>query len=165
MISSKSPPKAIQTMKDDDWSLEISAYDVWKHLKKLPHNKASGCDNIPNKIYSLLASFLAGPLATIFRCSISQRTFPEAWKRGIVVPVPKTKPPLLTKLRTLTLLPAPAKILEKLVLTKMFADIDPLLGKSQHAYRKGLSTTTALIRLLDALTVFTMTQNILDSHC
>ena len=68
------------------------------------------------------------------------------------MPIPKTNPPLINKLRTIFLLSEPAKIFEKLILTKMRSDIEPLLGSSQHAYRKGLSTSTALLQLFDKLT-------------
>ena len=140
------------SLEDDNWSLNITIQEVHDHLKKLPRNKSSGWDNIPNRIFSLLAHQLAGPLCTIFKSSISQRKFPSAWKKGIVVPIPKTNPPLINKLRTVFLLPTPAKIFEKLILTKIRSDIDPLFGSSQHAYRKGLSTSTALLQLFDRLT-------------
>ena len=75
-----------------------------------------------------------------------------AWKRGIVVPIPKTNPPQVEKMRTVTLLSAPSKIMEKLVLRSMIRKIDPYLGGSQHAYRRGLSTSTALLHIHDAAT-------------
>ena len=52
-------------------------------------------------------------------------------------------------MRTITLLPAPSKILEKIVLQRQQKEIYPLLGNNQHAYRKGLSTTTALLHIYD----------------
>lgn len=137
---------------DDNWELTISAYEVWNQLRKLRPNKSAGCDDVPNMIYSLLSAFIAIPLCTIFNCSISQRKFPDDWKKGILVPIPKTNPPLLNRLRTVTLLPAPSKIFEKLILQRMRSKIDPLFGNCQHAYRKGLSTATALLQLYDTLT-------------
>ena len=152
MTNDDPTPKPTLDLNDDTWSVNVRVNEVMELLRKLPPNKSSGCDNIPNKIYSLLSSYIAAPLSTIFNSSISQRKFPSGWKKGIVVPIPKTNPPMLHKLRTLTLLPAPSKILEKLILSKMQSCIDPLFGPTQHAYRRGLSTTTALLQLFDTLT-------------
>ena len=137
---------------DDAWSICFTEQEVEYALLTLSPNKATGSDAIPNKIYSLLASFISSPLKVIFDTSISQRTFPKDWKKGIVVPIPKTNPPRLDKLRSITLLPSPSKILEKLVLQRIAEDVEPLFGKHQHAYRRGMSTTTALIEIHDKAT-------------
>ena len=137
---------------DDDWTLNITEKDVEKCLLSLPPNKAGGHENIPNKLYGALASHIARPLKAIFDLSVAQRKFPEDWKKGIIVPIPKTQPPVLHKLRIITLLPAPSKIFEKLVLKNMRNQMEPLFGKSQHAFRKDSSTSTALIELIDSAT-------------
>ena len=136
----------------DDWPVRITVEEVFEHLANLPQNKAPGWEGIPNKIYTLLSPFIAIPLTVIYNSSISQRKFPDAWKEGVVVPVPKTRPPVINKLRMITLLPTPSKILEKIILKKMSPTIDPLFGPSQHAYRKELSTLTALLQTFDKLT-------------
>jgi gluconate kinase len=138
--------------KDDAWRVRFSEEEIEKLLRTLPLGKSAGSDTIPNKVYALLSSFIAFPLKTIFETSISQRIFPLEWKEGIVVPIPKTNPPRLNKLRTITLLPTPSKILEKLVLRSIGNGIEPLIGLHQHAYRKETSTTTALIQILDTAT-------------
>ena len=142
----------VLSFEDDEWSLEITQLEVEWHLRKLDPKKAMGSDLIPNKIYSLLAPFIAGPLKTIFECSIDQRIFPSDWKKAIIVPIPKTHPPKIEKLRTISLLPSPAKILEKLVLSKLYSTLESLFGTNQHAFRKSASTTTALLQITDTLT-------------
>ena len=137
---------------DDTWQVRFSEKDIEKQLCSLPQSKAAGPDLIPNRVYALLAPFIAAPLKIIFETSVSQRHFPEDWKKGIVVPIPKTNPPLLNKLRTITLLPSPSKIFEKLILRNISSDILPLISDNQHAFRKGASTTTALIQILDTVT-------------
>ena len=134
---------------DEEWTLHISESEVLSSLCALNPRKSMGSDNIPNRIYSLLAPFIAGPLKTIFENSISQRTFPEDWKNAIVVPIPKTHPPTIEKLRTISLLPTPAKILEKLVLKSSYKHLEKFFGPHQHAFRKSASTTTALVELAD----------------
>ena len=106
------------------------------------------------KVALLLASFVSIPLRDIFDSSICQRKFPTAWKKGIVVPIPKTQRPQLDKLRLITLLPTPAKIMERLVLRNTEKHFQSIAGENQHGFKKTTSTTTALIHLLDAATSY-----------
>ena len=137
---------------DSTWSVTFSEYEVFKLVQSLSHKKASGGDNIPNKIYSLLSPLIAGPLAAIYNRSAAQRSYPEEWKKGIVVPIPKTSPPQLDKMRLITLLPSPSKIMEKLLLRKCAALFTGIIGRNQHGFRKNASTSTALIEIHNALT-------------
>jgi len=137
-----------------DWTEErFDALEIAEQLRLLKPSKSPGSDNIPNTIYSLLAPWLAIPFKTIFETSIQQKTFPTEWKTGIIIPIPKTRPPLLNKLRMITLLPAPAKILEKMILKKVVCHLESLYGSNQHAFRRGASTTTAIVEILDKVTV------------
>ena len=139
---------------DSIWPVRLSVEDVASRLRNLPLNKASGLDGIPNKIYVLLADIIAAPLTEIFHRSLTNGILPSKWKEGLVVPIPKTNPPRLDKLRMITLLPTPSKILERLVLESVKEQIQPLYGPRQHAFRKGCSTTTALIQIMENATKF-----------
>ena len=146
------PAQASLTWEDDNWSLTFTEEEVAQLLRKLVPCKAPGSDGIPNRIYTLLAPFIAKPMKMLYNNSIARRTFPSAWKSGIIVPIPKTNPPKIDKLRTITLLPSPAKLLEKLILSKMQHKLEATIGPSQHAFRKRYSTTTALLHLHDTRT-------------
>ena len=98
------------------WCPNISEKEIEGYLRKLDSNKAMGVDQIPNRVYRLLSPFLSIPLKTIFETSVNKQVFPTEWKKAIIVPIPKTNPPSIKKLRTISLLPSPAKILEKLIL-------------------------------------------------
>ena len=137
---------------DDDWNVVITPEEVERQLAKLPPNKAMGSDQIPNKIYAILAPFIATPLTSIYMRSISQRKFPSAWKSSIIIPIPKTQPPSLEKIRTISLLPSPAKIFERLVLNNISKTMEQTFGDCQHGFRKKTSTTTALIHILETVT-------------
>jgi hypothetical protein len=139
---------------DGEWITDISIHVVERHLQSLKTTKPPGVDGIPNRVYKCLATFLALPLKSIFETSIRKKVFPKEWKKGIVVPIPKTRPPQVDKLRLITLLPAPAKILEKIILKSQIRHLEILFGKQQHAYRKSGSTTTALVDIMDAITTF-----------
>ena len=139
--------------KDVSWKPHFSEHEIELLLRSLKISKASGSDNIPNKVYSTLAPFLSAPLKCIFDSSIKNQIFPNEWKKGIAVPVPKTNPPTMKNLRMITLLPAPAKILEKLVLKSVVHLLEPLYGQNQHAFRKLSSTTTAVIDIMDTVSL------------
>ena len=134
------------------WNINFSTFDIARRLKKLPANKAPGSDGIPNRIYAALADIIATPLKTIYERSIAECEIPHQWKEGITVPIPKTNPPQENKVRLITLLPVPSKILERLVLDSVRAQLEPLFGDRQHAFRKGCSTSTALLQITDKAT-------------
>ena len=142
-------PMAVKIDGVEDWSIAFTEQDVYRHLKQLKSNKSGGSDLIPNKIYSHLADAITSPLTHIFCSSIEQRVFPVSWKTGIVCPIPKTRPPKLQELRQITLLPAPAKILERIVLKTMWPLFNHSYGNNQHGFRPRASTSTALIEILD----------------
>lgn len=135
---------------DDDWNIVVTEQQVRKLLKRFPTRKAAGSDGIPTRIYVELADIIAAPLAFIFNQSCRQKIFPCAWKRGVIVPVPKTNPPDISKLRYITLLPLPAKLLERLVLQNLRDSFTRAYGPEQHGFRLGASTTTALLTVVDA---------------
>lgn len=137
---------------DDDWNLNISMHQVFNKLSKYPKKKAAGIDDIPTEVYVKLADVIAEPLASIFNQSCSERKFPVDWKKGLVVPIPKTCPPNIDKIRYVTLLPLPSKLLESLILDNLRLRFEEAYGQEQHGFRKNSSTTTALLSLIDSST-------------
>ena len=103
---------------DDDWSFEITEEEVFHHLRKMNIKKSSGERKIPTRIYVTLGDCIARPRTRVLRSCINKRQLPDPWKQGIVVPVPKSKPVDLNKIRYITLLSPLSKILEKLILKK-----------------------------------------------
>ena len=63
------------------------------------------------------------------------------------IPIPKTKPVDLEKIRFITLTSPLAKIFEKIILKKTSDLFYSSYGNAQHGFRKHASTTTALIEL------------------
>ena len=149
-----SPDDTFPMLESDNWTISISESEIQKCLMKLSLKKAPGPEGIPNQVYRLLAPYIAGPLKAIFDRSVADRDFPQDWKRAIIVPIPKTSPPILQKLRTISLLPTPSKIFEKLILKKMLNQIEPLFGDCQHGFRATASTSTALLQIVDTSTLF-----------
>ena len=77
--------------------------------------------------------------------------FPEAWKRSIVVPLPKIKTPkYASDMRPISLIPLPGKIMEHLISFRFkdYLDRHNILTSRQHGFRKSHSTITAMTSLL-----------------
>jgi hypothetical protein len=66
---------------------------VIKELKKLDVTKASGPDNINNKILKDARFKLSDILAHLFNISIQHSFIPAQWKIANVIPIPKVKYP------------------------------------------------------------------------
>ena len=68
-------------------NLFISEGGILKLLKGLAISKASGPDQIPNKILRELAIHLAPVLTSLFNDSLLSETLPSDWKTANVTPV------------------------------------------------------------------------------
>lgn len=130
--------------------LSVSEEEVKRLLDNAPFHKAPGCDGIPNTVYSSLSGFIAKPLALIYEASFAQSKYPSRWKKGIVVPIPKKRMPSVADVRPITLHPLPSKICEQIVKKNYISFFEDSYGVNQHSFRRGASTTTALIQIIDA---------------
>ncbi|MEL7307993.1 MAG: reverse transcriptase domain-containing protein [Pseudomonadota bacterium] len=131
--------------------ITVTEYQVNKLLKNLPSHKAS--PEIPPKLYKAAADILALPLTILFKQSIAKSVVPDFWKISAVTPLPKTNSPSSTdELRPISLLPIPSKILERIILDYARPYFIQGYGDDQYGFRKGSSTTCALITLHDHIT-------------
>ena len=91
-------------------------------------------------------------LTHLFNLSYSKSDIPTIWKSAIVVPLPKPNKPvgLGTSYRPISLLCPAAKVLERLLLPELNSYLP--LASTQHGYRSGRSTTTALLPLVHLVT-------------
>ena len=93
-------------------------------------------------------------LAQIFTKCIEQEAFPKIFKQSQVIPIPKvSNPKELADFRPISLLPALAKILEKILYKKMikFFDKNKILTNQQHGFRTNDSTSLAITSMYDDL--------------
>ena len=74
--------------------------------------------------------------------------FPSAFKKALVVPVPK-KPGACSpdEHRPIALLSLVSKMIERIVYDQVYAYVEPLLHECQTGFRRGLNTEAALIRI------------------
>ena len=90
---------------------------------------------------------LATPLVTIINLSINTGVFPSQWKEAIVIPQHKKGDAKdMKNYRPVSCLAAASKVLEKVICEQLtrYTEVNGILPNSQHGFRKGRSTMTAL---------------------
>ena len=70
-------------IEDEENSITISVEG------KLSSRKATGPDNISNKVLNICCDQLAEPLYRLFQLSFEKHSIPSAWKTSCIIPVPK----------------------------------------------------------------------------
>ena len=97
-------------------NIEISSSNLSRIIKHLNPNKAHGHDNISIKMIQICGDSIIPPLKRIFESAIRSSHFPDAWKKGNIIPVHKKGSKNLVKnYRPISLLPIFGKILEKII--------------------------------------------------
>ncbi|KAI8479563.1 hypothetical protein Bbelb_427020 [Branchiostoma belcheri] len=129
----------------------VKPWEVYRKLQKVKTKKAAGPDGIPAKLVREFAYELSTPLADILNSSLGQGTTPEEWKRAIVVPIPKSRPPSVTELRPISLTSILGKVAESFVAEWAVSDIAPEVDPQQFGCLKGRSTTHCLLDLTHEL--------------
>ena len=130
----------------------VTSENVLQVIKNLRLDCCTGMDQIPTPLIKLVAECLAVPLTSIINKCIAKDYFPKQWKIARVSPVPKIDNPVSKdQLRPISVLPVLSKVFEKLVAIQMtnYADHAHLLHDRISAFRKGHSTTTALMGIRD----------------
>ncbi|XP_078502588.1 uncharacterized protein LOC144759004 [Lissotriton helveticus] len=115
---------------------------------------ASPLDPIPLKKLKECRNCLLPPMLEVMNKAIIQGSFPSVWKKAIVKPLlkkPSLDPALLNNFRPISLLPAPAKMLEAHLNLHLssFLESSGYLDNTQHGFRKHHSTESALTYVVD----------------
>jgi len=143
--------------------LDVEIYDdskfYWNHIepsqvKAITSNKseAEGIDCITSKLIIMALPCLLTVVIHIFNFSLSYGTYPEIWKSAIICPLPKVKNlSHLSDYRPISILCSISKAFERIVANqiKEYLEVNDLFDPCQAAYRRGFSTQTALIKVMD----------------
>lgn len=129
----------------------VSSDTIFKIIKGLKSN-AEGYDRISLKMLLMTLPHSLDTISAIVNLSITTSIFPDLWKVAVVRPLPKNNNPTDVKdLRPISILPCASKILERVVCQQMtdFLEKNKVLPEVQSGFRKGRSTTTALLDVTD----------------
>ena len=116
-------------------------------LKNLKIDKATGKDQIPNRVLKVCHAELASPLCRLFKLSLENATFPSQWKNAYVVPLhkrdSKSDPSMY---RPISLLSNISKVMEAVIAKSMqkFFLRHNLISNRQFAFRPKHSTSDVL---------------------
>ena len=121
-------------------------------FKDLNESNAFGSDGISSKYLKDALPVLIFYITVIVNTSIVTGVFAKLWKHPHVIPYFKSgDTENVGNYRPISLLPILSKVLEKIVARQLmyYLESNKLLAKSQHGFRKHLSTETALMKVND----------------
>ena len=140
----------------ETWLLENEHFDINNYEGVYRNRKTGirGYDEISAKIVKSSINAIVSPLCNIFNSSLEKGIFPNALKIAKVIPIYKNgSKNMLNNHRPISILSIFSKILEKIVYDKLTSFIEKhnILHNKQFGFRKGYSTTHALIELTDKI--------------
>ena len=135
---------------------KITEIDTLRLISKLGNSTAFGADLIDSKSIKLAVLHLYKPIMHLINMSISQNKFASRWKIARIIPLHKGKGAdrMNTKsYRPISLLGPVSKLAEKALQEQLLAFLEETnqLNLNLHAYRKDLTTTTAMIQMSDTI--------------
>ena len=125
---------------------------VKKKLSKLKEDKAMGPDEIHPKILRECSEQLAGPLARLFRMSLSDGVVPESWRRANVSPIfKKGSMKKVENYRPVSLTSQLCKVMESIIRDHLveFLERESFFAEEQHGFRAKRSCTTNLLETFE----------------
>ena len=143
-------PQLDQEIKD----IVITSNEIKKLISKLDKKKASGPDNIHNRLLISAVEVIAEPLAIFFTRCLSIGIFPSCWKRAHVTPLfKKGSASLCSNYRPISLLSCVGKLFERCVHGHVFNFLvqNHVLTQSQSGFIPGDSTVNQLVIIYDNL--------------
>ena len=130
---------------------QVTEDTVIKIAKSLKSN-STGVDEISAFFIKLSIDKSAAAITNIINASFRTGTFPDRWKKAIVIPIPKIDTPLSpTDFRPISLLSVLSKIIEKVVAQQIVSYLlqYELFDIHQSAYRINHGCSTALLTITD----------------
>lgn len=116
------------------------------------NSKAEGVDKVSVCMIKLCIVYLIPVICHIFDFSLMYGTFPQLWKKSLVLPIPKKQNPSeLKDYRPVSIICVMAKVFEKIVHQQVSEYLNQfnIINHCQSGFLKGNSTTTALIQVTD----------------
>lgn len=131
-----------------------SENEVGEIIKELNINKSSGPDGFPSVVIKSNVGKFSNILTCLFNRMLEQGSYPDCLKIGRITPVFKGGDTSdACNYRPISTISVFSKIFEKLLVNRLvkFMSKHNILYKFQYGFRKGCSTTTAIVELVDFL--------------
>jgi len=129
---------------------EVSESDVAKIFKTLSVKKAAGFDEIPVKFIKMTSRHLIKPMTILANRCISHETFPDNMKKANISPLYKKKDKLnKDNYRSVNLLVALSKVIEKIISIQAYEYMEPMLHTYMSGFRKGYGCQDILLRMTE----------------
>jgi hypothetical protein len=137
---------------DNASAFTVSESDVKRCFLKLKERKAAGPDCITPRLLKTCASQLAYVSSSIFNRSLHTRHVPKAFKKAVIIPIPKkSTASVLNDYRPVALTAVAMKCFERLVLKHIKALLPPDFDPHQFAYRCNRSVEDAICLALHTI--------------
>lgn len=132
---------------DTIFTKSVDKDEIIMLINNLKDETATGFDQLSVKLIKSISRFILNPIIFIYNKSLKEGIFPSQFKTTIVKPIFKNgNKKLVNNYRPISMINNLAKILEKIVKTRLMAFLEnnKLLSKNQYGFRPGLGTTDAL---------------------
>ena len=127
-------------------NVTTTAFEEQGILRRLDIHISPGVDNIPTRILQICAKELSVHLSHLFNLSLRSGVMPTLWNSANITAIHKNNnKEFVEDYRSISLLPIPAKCLERLVHTAIYAHVSPYLSEWHHGFVKGKSWETQLV--------------------
>jgi len=144
------PIDNITSVENSFYIFPVSENEVLKTILKLK-NSRYGIDSIPTFVFKRAATSLVGTVTRLINRSFNDGIFPDCLKYAQVIPVHKAGPTdCIDNYRPISILPMLSKIFEKCMYVRLIGFLDKfkLLSVSQFGFRKGSSTSDAVLKFM-----------------
>lgn len=150
-------PDATPSLGNQDSNLESQSIQIFKDtiliIKSLKTKKASGPDGISNYVLKNLPKSAISLMTKIFDYSLRICYFPQAWKIGKIIAIPKPGKDSSIPLnyRPISLISNIGKIFERIILNDLnsFEESRNIFIPQQFGFRSGHSTVQQILRITE----------------
>ncbi|KAI5753744.1 hypothetical protein M8J77_002974 [Diaphorina citri] len=139
---------------EEEETLQIDNDEIGEAILNIKTNKAPGPDGLNGKIIQEAFKTKPEMFQITYRKCWNERLFPKIWKQGLLkllVKPGKSDMSNPNSYRPLTLLDVMGKILEKIILNKLFLHIQNPFSARQYGFIKGKDTVGAIQKLINTV--------------
>lgn len=134
-----------------DSVLPLSVRRVTEQINQIDPSKSSGFVNLPAKLLKIALQSIPEAVTSLLNHCITKAVFPQSWKNGIVLCLPKSGDQRqITNLRPISLLPIIGKSLEIFLNETIMSHLEQnhLLDDRQMAFCRGQSAVACCLGLV-----------------